>query len=70
MKSQRVREGKRFIRTSHERMQPLDLLEAAKYINERDLKREYIGYARSLILTKYPSISPIYLDEAESKLSE
>ena len=51
-------------------MQPLDLLEAAKYINERDLKREYIGYARSLILTKYPSISPIYLEEAESKLSE
>lgn len=51
-------------------MQPLDLLEAAKYINERDLKREYIGYARSLILNKYPSISPVYLDEAESKLAE
>lgn len=50
-------------------MQPLDLIEAAKYIAERDIKREYIGYARSLILTKYPAISPIYLDEAESKLA-
>lgn len=68
MKTQRVREGKRFIKNNYDRMEALDIMEAAKYINNAELKREFIGYSRSFILKKFPTVNPIYLDEAETKL--
>jgi hypothetical protein len=33
MKSQRLKEGKRFIKNNYDKMEALDLLEAAKYID-------------------------------------
>jgi hypothetical protein len=38
MKSQRLKEGKRFIRNNYGKMEALDLLEAAKYINNFEQK--------------------------------
>jgi hypothetical protein len=68
MKTQRVREGKRFIKANFDKMDALDIMEAAKYITGVEIKREFLGYARLFILKKYPAVNPIYLDEAESKL--
>lgn len=68
MKSQRTREGKRFIKSNYEKMEALDLMEMAKYIENIEVKRDFVSYVRSFILKKYPAVNPIYLDEAQSKL--
>ena len=68
MKSQRTREGKRFIKNNYEKMEALDLMEMAKYIENIEVKKDFVSYVRSFILKKYPAVNPIYLDEAQSKL--
>jgi len=39
MKTQRVREGKRYIKSNYEKMEALDILEVAKYITDLEVKK-------------------------------
>ena len=70
MRSERVREGKRFIRNYHEKMEVLDMLQVAKYIKNYSKKREFVDWLRAFVAQKYPTMSPAYLDEAEALLFE
>lgn len=68
MRSERAREGKRFIRLHHEKMEVLDMLEMAKYLRNYHSRREFVDWLRAFAAQKYPTMSTAYLDEAEAVL--
>ncbi len=45
-------------------MEVLDFLEAAKYIERSEMKREFVAYVRLFINVKFPNTNQMYLDEA------
>lgn len=68
MKLDRVRDAKKYIKQNYDKIDVLYLIEVAKYIKNPIIFAEYLKYAKSFILLKYPTINIAYLNEAESKL--
>jgi hypothetical protein len=69
-KTDRLREGKKYLRNNSDKIEVLDMLEVAKYISNMDKRREFVRFVRHFITLKFPSINTMYLDEAEKKLFE
>lgn len=68
LKSQRLKEGKRFLKACSEKFQVLDMLESAKWIANADQRREFVRFVRVFVTQKFPAINSLYLDEAQKKL--
>lgn len=62
MKTQRVREAKRYLKANHERIAVPETMKAATLIKDEFMRKEYIKFVKFFIPQKFPTMSLTYLE--------
>lgn len=62
MRSQRVREAKRYIKNNYERIDTLFIINIAKEIRSPQSQKDYVIFAKNFIQKKYPNTIDKYIE--------
>lgn len=60
--SQKIREAKRYVKGNYEFLETLSIINEAKNIEDVNVKRDYVRFAKAFICKKYPNTNEKYLE--------